>query len=246
MQLNIEQLRNETPGTQSVIHFNNAGCSLPTKETVDVITEYLQLEAITGGYELKDKYQSILDQFYTEAAQLINASDDEIAITANASDSFNKAIYAIPFQKGDIVLTSEVEYGNSYINLLKLKEDKGIKIQIVPNDEHGNIMLEKMEAMISPQVKLIAFTHIPTNSGLIVDAEAVGAIAKKHNILYILDACQSVGHIPVDVEKIQCDFLTATSRKYLRGPRGLGFIYVKKEVLKKLNPMSLDLSLIHI
>lgn len=245
MQLNIEQLRDETPGTQSVIHFNNAGCSLPTKETVDVITEYLQMEAVTGGYELKEKYQTILDQFYKEAAQLINTSEDEIAITANASDSFNKAIYAIPFQKGDIVLASEVEYGNSYINFLKLKEEKGIEIQIIPSDEYGNLLLEKLEAMISPQVKLIAITHIPTNSGLITDAESIGAIAKKHNILYILDACQSVGHIPVDVEKIQCDFLTATSRKYLRGPRGLGFLYVKKAILKKLKPMSLDMVTAH-
>ncbi len=245
MNLNIDQLRADTPGVQNVLHFNNAGCSLPIKAVVDVITEYLQLEAMVGGYEAKDQYQKTIDQFYQEAATLINASPDEIAIVGNASEGFNKALYAIPFEVGDIILTSEVEYGNNFINFLNLKKQKGIEIQIIPNDEFGNIMLEKMESMISPQVKLIAITHIPTNSGLIVPAEKIGAIAKKHNILYLLDACQSVGHMPVDVEKIQCDFLATTSRKYLRGPRGLGFLYVRKGILKKLNPPTLDMVTAH-
>ena len=245
MDLNIDQLRAATPGVKNVLHFNNAGCSLPIKEVVDIITEYLQLEAMVGGYEAKELHQNTIDQFYHQAAKLINAYPDEIAIVGNASEGFNKALYAIPFQPGDIILTSEVEYGNNYINFLNLKKQKGIKIQIIPNDEFGNIMLDKMEEMISPQVKLVAITQIPTNSGLIVPVEKIGAIAKKNNILFLLDACQSIGHIPVDVEKIQCDFLATTSRKYLRGPRGLGFMYVRKGVLEKLNPPSLDMVTAH-
>ena len=241
MSLNIEQLRADTPGTQAVIHFNNAGCSLPTKDSIDIITEYLQLEATLGGYEVKTKYDNIINEFYTEAAQLINASADEIAIVGNASDGINKMLFSIPWTVGDVILTTEVEYGNCYLNYLKLKEEKGIEVKIVPSDDDGNILLEKMKEMISPAVKLITATHIPTNSGLIMPAEEIGEIAKKHNILYLLDACQSVGHIPVDVEKIQCDFLSTTSRKYLRGPRGMGFIYVRKEVLKKLTPATLDM-----
>jgi len=241
MSLNIEKLRADTPGTQAVIHFNNAGCSLPVKESIDIITEYLQLEATLGGYEVKNKYEHVINEFYSEAAQLINASADEIAIVGNASDGINKMLFSIPWEAGDVILTTEVEYGNCYLNYLKLKEVKGIEIKIVPSDDDGNILLEKMEEMISTKVKLIAVTHIPTNSGLIMPAEEIGKIAKKHNILYLLDACQSVGHIPVDVKKIQCDFLSTTSRKYLRGPRGLGFIYVRKEVLKKLTPATLDM-----
>ena len=245
MSLNIDQLRADTPGTQAVIHFNNAGCSLPTKDSIDIITEYLQLEATLGGYEVKSKYENIINEFYTEAARLINASDDEIAIVGNASDGINKILHSIPWEAGDVILTTEVEYGNCYLNYLKLKEEKGIDIKIVPNDDDGNILLEKMEEMISPAVKLIAVTHIPTNSGLIMPAEEIGEIAKKHHILYLLDACQSVGQIPIDVEKIQCDFLSTTSRKYLRGPRGMGFIYVRKEVLKKLKPATLDMVTAH-
>ena len=245
MSLNIEKLRADTPGTQAVIHFNNAGSSLPVKESIDIITEYLQLEATLGGYEVRNKYEHIINEFYTEAARLINAADDEIAIVANASDGINKMLFSIPWETGDVLLTTEVEYGNCYLNYLKLKEEKGIEIKIVPSDDDGNILLEKMEDMISPKVKLIAVTHIPTNSGLIMPAEEIGKIANKHNILYLLDACQSVGHIPVDVKKIQCDFLSTTSRKYLRGPRGMGFVYVRKEVLEKLKPATLNMVTAH-
>lgn len=245
MKLNVDQLRQDTPGTQAVTHFNNAGSSLPVKRVVDIITEYLQLEATLGGYETKARYQAHIDEFYNRAARLINCDPDEIAILGNASEAFNKALYSIRFQQGDIILTSEVEYGNNYINFLKIKEVKGIEIQIVPNDKFGNIMLEELENMISPKVRLFAFTHVPTNSGLVIDAEAIGKIAKRHNILYLLDACQSVGQLPVDVEKIGCDFLSATSRKYLRGPRGLGFLYVKKSTLKNLSPPSLDMVTTH-
>lgn len=245
MSLDIETLRADTPGTQAVIHFNNAGCSLPVKETIDIITEYLQLEATLGGYEVKNKYENIINDFYSEAAELINAGKDEIAIVSNASDGVNKILHSIQWKAGDVLLTTEVEYGNCYLNYLKLKEEKGIIVKIVPSDHDGNILLKKMEEMISSKVKLIAVTHIPTNSGLIMPAEKIGNIAKKHNILFLLDACQSVGHIPVDVKKIQCDFLSTTSRKYLRGPRGMGFIYARKEILEKLKPSTLDMVTAH-
>jgi cysteine desulfurase/selenocysteine lyase len=245
MSLDIEKLRADTPGTQAIIHFNNAGCSLPVKETIDIITEYLQLEATLGGYEVKNKYENIINDFYSEAAELINAGKDEIAIVSNASDGVNKILHSIQWKAGDVLLTTEVEYGNCYLNYLKLKEEKGIIVKIVPSDHDGNILLKKMEEMISSKVKLIAVTHIPTNSGLIMPAEKIGNIAKKHNILFLLDACQSVGHIPVDVKKIQCDFLSTTSRKYLRGPRGMGFIYARKEILEKLKPSTLDMVTAH-
>lgn len=245
MKLNIEKLRADTPGTQAVIHFNNAGCSLPIKDTIDIITEYLQLEATLGGYEVKNKYQHLIEEFYQEAANLINAEKNEIAIVGNASDGINKILFSIPWEKGDIILTTEVEYGNCYLNYLKLKEEKGVEIKIVPSDHDGNIFLDKMEEMISPKVKLIAVTHIPTNSGLIMPAREIGQIAKKNNILYLLDACQSVGHIPVDVKELNCDFLSTTSRKYLRGPRGMGFIYVNHKILNKLRPVTLDMVTAH-
>lgn len=238
--MNIQKIRKDTPGLQSLIHFNNAGCSLPVQSQLDIICNYLQEEAITGGYRLQAQHQEVINQFYQRAAQLINAKADEIAITGNASEAFNHILYSIPFEKGDVIITSEVEYSNNFINYINLKNSKGIEIVMLRNLANGDFDLAALEHAISDRVKLLAITHIPTSSGVVVPVEAIGAIAKKHNILYLVDACQSIGQIPFDVEKVGCDFASATARKYLRGPRGLGFLYVKKSVIPSLKPKSLD------
>ncbi|MGB0840135.1 MAG: aminotransferase class V-fold PLP-dependent enzyme [Chitinophagales bacterium] len=239
--MNIEQVRQDTPGVAHVTHFNNAGSALCTQNTLTAIQSYLEKEAITGGYLMTELEQNALEQIYVAAAQLINAQASEIAVTENATVSFVKALFSIPFQKGDIILTSEIEYGTNYLNFLHLKESTGIEIQIVPSDEYGHIDLHQLEAMINPKVKLIAVTHIPTNSGMVADVITIGKIAKAHDILYLVDACQSIGQLPFDVKEVQCDFCSATSRKYLRGPRGLGFLYVKKGVLEQLTPPYYDM-----
>ena len=97
---------------------------------------------------------------------------------------------------------------------------KGVSIEVVPSGEDGNICLDILEGMIDEKVKLISATHVPTNSGLVNAVAEIGKIAKRNNILFLVDACQSVGQMPIDVDAINCDMLTATSRKYLRGPRG--------------------------
>ena len=239
--MNITQIRKDTPGTQRLIHFNNAGASLPTRQVLESTQDFMHREAMTGGYRFMAEEAAAINDFYTQAAQLINASSDEIALTQNASSSLNLALYALPWEKGDVILTSEIEYGNNYLNYLQLKERKGVEIRIFPLDKNHHYDLSDFESYIDDKVKLIAITHIPTNSGMIAPVEAIGKIAKKHNILYMVDACQAIGHLPFDVEKIGCDFATATSRKYLRGPRGLGFLYVRKSIIEQLNPVFLEM-----
>ena len=239
--MNLDQIRNATPGIQKVKHFNSAGASLMTQMTVDAITEYLQQESLYGGYFWHEKNQSELDKIYLHAAELINSQPDEIALTENASVAFVKALFGISYQKGDVILTSEIEYGNNFLNFLKLKEQKGIDIRVAPSDEYGDIDLNQFENFIDDKVRLIAITHIPTNSGAVAPVEAIGKIAKAHNILYLIDSCQSIGQVPFDVKKIGCDFASATSRKYLRGPRGLGFLYVRKKLIEQMVPTQFDM-----
>jgi len=239
--LDIQRIRFNTPGLSKVKDFNAAGSSLPSRATVDTIIDYLRKEALSGGYKYFEQNQAQLSQVYQQAAQLINAEAEEIAIVENASVAFVKALFGIHWEVGDVILTSEIEYGNNFLNFLKLKHEKGIVIRIVPSDTFGDIDLQQLENLIDDHVKLIAITHIPTNSGAIAPAAAIGKIAKANNILYLVDACQSIGQVPFDVKEIGCDFASATSRKYLRGPRGLGFLYVSNKVLSKMQPPQFDM-----
>ncbi len=239
--MNIEQIRKDTPGVPKLIHFNNAGASLVTQQVIDATINFIHEDAITGGYRITNEKATEINNFYTQAAKLINASPNEIALTQNATSSLNLALYSIPFQKGDVIITSELEYGNNFINYLHLKEQKGIEIRIFKHELNGSFDLNAFEKLIDNKVKLIAITHIPTSNGIIAPAEEIGKLAKKYQVLFMVDACQSIGQIPFDVEKIGCDFATATSRKYLRGGRGLGFLYVRQSVIEQLEPVFLEL-----
>lgn len=239
--MNIDQLRNDTPGTSFVTHFNNAGASLPTQYVNQAIISYLHEEETHGGYETADKYADKIKELYSNMANLIHADSDEIAITENASTAFSKALYSIDFHDGDEIITSEIEYGNNFLNYLNLRKRIDIKIITIPGTEDSAFDMELFLNSINPKTRLIAITHMPTNSGAIAPVEQIGEIAKIHNILYLVDTCQSIGHYPVYVDKIHCDFLTGTSRKYLRGPRGLGFLYVKKDILPQLQPAMLEM-----
>jgi selenocysteine lyase/cysteine desulfurase len=238
--LNIQKVRKDTEGVNTWIHLNNAGSSLIAKPILDCMMDYLREEATSGGYETAAKYAEQFKKIYSSAAQFLNCSPDEIALTESATAAWEKAFYAIPFQNGDKILTSHVEYGSNFISYLYLSKKKGIIIEVIPQDAAGQVDIDALDKMIDNKVKLISITHIPTNGGLVNPAEEIGKIAKKHGILYLLDACQTAGQLPIDVQKIACDMLSVTGRKYLRAPRGTGFLYVSKK-LSHLEPYTLSL-----
>lgn len=241
--MNVDTIRRDTPGCADKIFLNSAGSSLMPKIVAEKMTEYLHDEEKLGGYEVAKRRAFETDEFYKETAKLINCGTDNIAFAHNATDAYARALSAVPFKSGDYILTTHDDYLSNLIAFSSLKKRFGIQIIQANNLPSGDVNLNHFEEILNKhRPVLVAVTHVPTNSGLVQPAEAIGEICQRYDTWYLLDACQSVGQLVVDVAKIGCDFLSATGRKFLRGPRGTGFLYVSDKVLRSgLEPLFIDM-----
>ena len=232
----IRRLRAETPGCAEVAHFNNAGSSLPPASVLETHLGYLRREALIGGYEAQEEAQHRLDAVYTATAQLVGGQGpDEVALFENATRAFDMALYAVPLEPGDVILTSTAEYHSMFVTYLH-RARRGVRVEVVAPDATGQLDVGALRKRIDARVRLIAMTHMPTNGGLVQPAEAVGEVAREAGVFFLLDATQTVGQIPLDVRRLGCHALAGTSRKYLRGPRGVGFLWVARDWIERLEP----------
>jgi selenocysteine lyase/cysteine desulfurase len=238
--IDLETVRAETPAVQNLVHFNNAGTSLMAAPVFSALLDYLQREQEIGGYETAVERKADSDNFYTQAAKLIHCDPDEIAFCESATRAWQAFFYGISFKPGDKIITTQLDYGSNFVGYIQQQQRHDVQVVVIETDDSGDINLDALELAVDDTTKLISIGHIPTANGVINDAARVGEIANSAGIPYLLDACQSAGQIEVNAKEIGCTALSVTGRKYLRGPRGTGFLYVNKDFANSMQPPWLD------
>lgn len=232
MSIDVDALREETPGCRHRNHLNNAGAALQPEPVIAAVSEHLDLEARIGGYEAADDAREAIGEVYGALGRLLGCHAANVAVVENATAGFAQAVSAVSFQPGDVLVTTRNDYTSNQIQYLALAERYGVEVVRAPDAPVGGVDVGAFEEIVHRRrPRLVAVTHVPTNSGLVQDVSALARICRSREILCLVDACQSVGQMPVDVEDIPCDFLSGTSRKFLRGPRGVGFLYVSDRAL---------------
>lgn len=238
--IDINAVRADTPGCQSVAHLNNAGSSLSPAPVVESLIRHVEHEARVGGYEAAEEAGDAIQSTYSALASLLGTRPHQIALIENATRAWDMAFYGLAFRAGDRILTCRSEYASNYLAYLQVARLKAVVVEPIPDNEHGEVDVVAAARMMDSRVRLISITHVPTSSGLVNPAIEIGRLARDAGCYYLLDACQSVGQMPIDVEEIGCDFLSTTGRKFLRGPRGTGLLYASERAIAEVEPPMID------
>ncbi len=239
----LAQWRDDTPGCSKRVHLNNASAGLMTRSVLDAITTHLQRESVLGGYESSDEAEASVIAAYSSVAQLLGANPRNIAFVENSTVAFFQALAAFDFRPGDVIVTTRNDYISNQLAYLSLARRQGIEVRRAADLPEGGVDPQSVRELLrGPRVRLLAVTWVPTNSGLMQPVETLGELGESASVPYLIDACQAVGEIPVDVARLRCDFLSATARKFLRGPRGIGFLYVSDRALQRGDhPLYIDM-----
>lgn len=235
--------RAHTPGSQERAHLNNAGAALMPSPVLDAVLQHLQRESAMGGYEAADEAAPLVEGAYGSVARLIGARDRNMAVVENATVAFAQALSAFDFQPGDCILTTRNDYISNQLMYLSLSGRRGVEVVRAEDLPEGGVDPESVRTHIARRrPRLVAVTHVPTSSGLVQPVEAIGEICQAAGVPFLIDACQAVGQLELDVGRLRCDFLAATARKFLRGPRGVGFLYVSDRMLEEgMYPLLVDM-----
>jgi selenocysteine lyase/cysteine desulfurase len=239
----LEEWREDTPGCANQIHLNNAGAGLMPRGVLDAMVAHLNREANFGAYESADDAEAAVAEAYANVAKLLGAQPRNIAVVENSTVAFFQALSAFDFKSGDVIVTTRNDYISNQLAYLSLARRRGVEVRRAADLGSGGADPQSAKELLrDPRVRLLAATWVPTNSGLMQPVEALGEVAEAAGVPYLVDGCQAVGQIPADVAKLRCDFFSGTARKFLRGPRGIGFLYVSDRALQRGDfPLYIDM-----
>jgi selenocysteine lyase/cysteine desulfurase len=230
----VSRWRGETPGCANRLHLNNAGAALMPQPVIDAITGHIALEASIGGYEAADAQAPAVEAAYDAIAAIINAQPRNMAIVANATAGFVQALSSLDLERGDVIVTTRSDYTSYQIQYLALAKKVGVQIVHAEDLPEGGVDAASVREVAShPRCRVVHVSWVPTHSGLVQDVESVGAVCEELGVPFLVDACQAVGQMPIDIERVKCDYLAVTARKFLRGPRGIGFLYASDRALSR-------------
>lgn len=236
--IDVGRVRADTPGVADLVFLDHAGASPSPEPVLDVVIDHLRAEARLGGYAAAAAREEDLYAVHASIGALVGCDADEVALTSSATEAWETAFWAMPWRAGDVVLTCRSEYVTNMVNLLVARDRFGVDVRVLRDDDHGRIDLHDLDRRLDdPAVQLVAVSHVPTQGGLVQPAAEVGARCRSAGVPFLLDACQSAGQVPLDMDAIGCDVLTATGRKYLRGPRGSGFVACRSDLAERLGPL---------
>lgn len=222
-------------------YLNNAGAALMSEKTYNIIMSHMKLEMELGAYQAAQSVKSEIEQFYLNAAKLINANSvDEIAFMDSASRGWNMAIYGLRMSAKDTIITLSSEFGTNLITIFDKAKKANANVKILNCDINGDFSLNELEECLKKGAKFIAISHVVAHGSIINPVEEIGKLAKQYGCTYIVDGCQAVGQIPVNIDMLNCDAYITTGRKWLRGPRGTGFLYINK--MAEIDTTQLDLA----
>lgn len=231
--IDVERVRSDTQVAQEVIYFNNARVSPYPRPAARAIRDFVEVEA-TGGWAELDATEIHRDT-RAALARLLNSTEDNTILTTSATHAFNLIVNGLDWGPDQNVVMSDLAYRSIAIALLHLEARLGVQLRVAPSDELL-IDPETLLALVDDKTRLVVVPQLATFSGVIQPVTRLAELLAETGALFAVNGTQALGQIPVDVQAIGSDFFFATSRKWLRGPRGLGVLNVKPGLIPRLLP----------
>lgn len=224
-----------------LVYLDSAATAQMPDVVAAAVQEFVELSRANvhrGIYALSEEATEKYEGARARVARFLNAEPKEIVFTRNTTESINLLAYSLGksfFKKGDRIILSRAEHHSNFLPWQMLRDEKGVALDIVDPDENGEISLFSIEALLTKNTRLAAFSHVSHVFGAVNPIEEMGVLFRKNNILFVVDGAQSAAHMPVDVRRIGADFFAFSGHK-LGAPMGIGVLYGRKEVFGSLEP----------